>query len=113
MSTQGSPYEVRCPRCDVSFAVETRRCIHCGGPTSASDSLPSIGFAAGSSLPWNRPAETSTGAPEEIGVPGGGGSEVPEKAPISTGATLLRTFGSLIWVVAIVAFSILRSCNEG
>jgi hypothetical protein len=28
-----SPYEVRCPRCDVSFPVETRKCIHCGGPT--------------------------------------------------------------------------------
>lgn len=30
---KGSPYEVRCPRCDVSFPVETRICIHCGGPT--------------------------------------------------------------------------------
>jgi hypothetical protein len=28
-----SPYEVRCPRCDVSFPTETRQCIHCGGPT--------------------------------------------------------------------------------
>jgi uncharacterized protein with PIN domain len=26
------PYEVRCLRCNTSFAPETRRCIHCGGP---------------------------------------------------------------------------------
>lgn len=29
-----SPYEVRCPRCDVSFPVGQRKCIHCGGSTS-------------------------------------------------------------------------------
>ena len=29
-----SPYEVRCLRCDVSFPVEQRKCLHCGGPTS-------------------------------------------------------------------------------
>lgn len=28
-------YEVRCPRCRTSFAPETRRCIHCGGPLEA------------------------------------------------------------------------------
>ena len=26
-------YEVRCPRCDVSFPAGTRTCFHCGGPT--------------------------------------------------------------------------------
>jgi len=26
-------YEVRCPRCDVTFPAETRKCFHCGGPT--------------------------------------------------------------------------------
>jgi ribosomal protein L37E len=25
-------YEVRCERCQCSFAPETRRCVHCGGP---------------------------------------------------------------------------------
>ena len=32
---KSSPYEVRCPRCDVSFAPETRTCVHCGGPTGS------------------------------------------------------------------------------
>ena len=30
---KASPYEVRCLRCDVSFPVGTRTCLHCGGPT--------------------------------------------------------------------------------
>ena len=111
MQRGSSPYEVRCPRCDVSFAVETRRCIHCGGPTAASDS-PRIGVESGSPLPWNRTQEDPARTPDEIGAPGGG-PEVPETAPTSLGATLLRSFGSLIWVVALVAFSILRSCSEG
>jgi hypothetical protein len=25
-------FEVHCPRCKTSFAVGTKRCIHCGGP---------------------------------------------------------------------------------
>ena len=113
MDTQGSSYEVRCPRCDVSFPVETRRCIHCGGPTAASASPPPMAVETVSSFPWSRPQETPTGAPEDGAAPGGGGgSELPEEAPTSTGATLLRTFGSLIWVVALVAFSILRSCSD-
>ncbi len=29
-STPGTPYEVRCERCRVSFPLGTRRCIHCG-----------------------------------------------------------------------------------
>lgn len=114
MDTQGSSYEVRCPRCDVSFPVETRRCIHCGGPTAASASPPPMAVETVSSFPWNRPQETPTGAPEDgaAAPAGGGGSELPEEAPTSIGATLLRTFGSLIWVVALVAFSILRSCSD-
>ena len=26
-----TPYEVYCPHCRVTFAVGTRRCVHCGG----------------------------------------------------------------------------------
>jgi len=31
--SKASPYEVRCARCDVSFPVEAKTCMHCGGPT--------------------------------------------------------------------------------
>jgi hypothetical protein len=95
---KGSPYEVRCPRCDVSFPVETRRCVHCGGPTVASDAPPPIAVDTGATT-----------------VPGSGSAdavEVPEEPAPGLGATLLRTFGSLFWVIALVAFSILRSCGE-
>jgi hypothetical protein len=30
-----NPYEVRCERCGTSFAPETKRCVHCGGPLGA------------------------------------------------------------------------------
>jgi hypothetical protein len=33
MRSKPPAYEVRCPRCDVSFPPQTRTCIHCGGPT--------------------------------------------------------------------------------
>ena len=33
MSSKPPAYEVRCPRCDVTFPAETRTCFHCGGPT--------------------------------------------------------------------------------
>lgn len=117
MRGKGSPYEVRCSRCDVSFPVETRRCIHCGGPTVASDSAP-VGVDPGSSFPWSRPQPDSSTAPTReaaapVGVGPGPASELPEEAPPSVASSLLRTFGSLFWVIALVGFSILRSCSEG
>lgn len=29
------PYEVRCHRCQCSFAPGTKQCLHCGGPLGA------------------------------------------------------------------------------
>ncbi len=121
---QGSPYEVRCPRCDVSFPVGTRRCIHCGGATAASDVPVPAAIETGATSPWIRTApgplgDTSptgaAGGPGPTGGPGplgGDALEVPDEAAPSFGTTLLRTFGSLFWVIALVAFSILRSCGE-
>ena len=34
MESPTSPYEVRCSRCDVTFPIGTRQCIHCGGAIS-------------------------------------------------------------------------------
>lgn len=117
----GSPYEVRCPRCDVSFPVETKRCVHCGGPTAAADAPAPIAIDSGATSPWIRTSEGApggagpagtVGAPSAPGNAGGDGLEVPEEAAPTLGATLLRTFGSLFWVIALIAFSILRSCGE-
>ncbi len=139
MRGTGSPYEVRCLRCDVSFPLETRRCIHCGGPTSssgassgavaglgatmpgplapASGTSPApIGVATDGPFPWSR-SRDSEALPSSRPAPGSGipGAELPEpdEAPQTTGAKLLRSLGSFIWIVALIGFSIVRSCSEG
>ena len=143
MRGTASPYEVRCLRCDVSFPLETRRCIHCGGPTSSSGAssgavaglgttMPGplaptsgtspapIGFETDGPFPWSRPRDSdalpsSRPAPGPSPVQGIPGAELPEsdEAPQTTGAKLLRSFGSLIWIVALIGISIARSCGEG
>jgi hypothetical protein len=52
-------YEVRCERCRTSFAPETRRCVHCGGPLGrgrAFGSVPS-GSTVGTSASTDEDAE--------------------------------------------------------
>ena len=41
-SKRPAAFEVYCDRCRVTFPVGTRRCLHCGGPTSASRGRPSL-----------------------------------------------------------------------
>ena len=63
MRDMGSPYEVRCLRCDVSFPLETRRCVHCGGPTA------STGAVAGLAEAMPGPLATASGtSPSPIGI---------------------------------------------
>lgn len=117
------PYEVRCPRCKVSFPVETRRCIHCGGATSAAPSTVGAGVSAGpidlggaegrASGPFGgatgaagSPTASPPFPPEEIDA-----AEGEAAGPVSWGASLLRSFGSLIWIGALVAFSMIRNCQ--
>lgn len=110
----GTPYEVRCHRCDVSFPVETRRCIHCGGPTAAAGQGITVTAFTGTveaptgSIPApHAPEPISAGGSDESGVPGG------KPAPQSVGAALLRSFGSLFWIIALIGFSLAKNCSEG
>lgn len=96
MQAGASAYEVRCPRCDVSFPVGTRRCLHCGGPTTA---------AAAGAVPTVTPGPFERSAEEEA-------SAGDEGAAGGFGGSLLRISGSLFWIVALVLFSILRNCGE-
>ena len=41
-SDSGTPHEVHCDRCRVSFPVGTRSCIHCGGAIGGKRRLPRI-----------------------------------------------------------------------
>ena len=40
--SQAAAYEVRCPNCQTSFAPETKRCVHCGGPLGRGRILASV-----------------------------------------------------------------------
>ena len=108
-------YEVRCSRCDVSFPVETRRCIHCGGPTGgptgradqilAIDSIGAAGEMSGKVF-----MEPTSAMPEldERGL------EVAEesKSPVRS---LIRSLGGFVWIIVLVGFTLARTCggNDG
>ena len=67
-------YEVRCPRCRTSFAPETRRCVHCGGPVQAGRIVAST---SGSGRPPTEPQsgvlpEDPDEAQEELALGGRG-----------------------------------------
>ena len=90
--TTSTVYEVRCERCRTSFAPETKRCIHCGGP---------LGRGIGALL---RPGAAPDGR--------AAGPDVEAEAEEET----LQVPGrSLLWVVTAVlalGISLLRACME-
>ncbi len=106
-------YEVRCPRCDVSFPPETRRCVHCGGKTGQARS----GVARAV-----RPAALgdSTDLPSiAVGMDVDGQPirtqpliEDSEEETTSRGGWA-RSAMTLLWVAAAIGFSALRACQEG
>lgn len=120
-------YEVRCPRCDVSFPVETKVCIHCGGRTAPPDEAGRRGAVAAAAIDWTH--ETSGDSPFSIesaraerGVGSDGtqddGSRTivfdadPEDEPPTTSRSILSSLGGLIWIVLLIGFSIARSCGQ-
>ena len=143
-----SPYEVRCSRCEVSFPVETKTCMHCGGPTGApgrffavnpllSSAAPSktadfqTEVVAGSGELTHAPIEPSKESPFSHGDAfdqdtysgarkkrqSGGEAEgqvlAEDEEQASTGRSLLNSIGGVIWVILLVGFSLVRSCESG
>ncbi len=88
MQTQGprTPYEVYCHRCRVTFAPDTKRCVHCGDRLTRSRVQPEL------LLP--PPLEASQGLPEEENSP-----RRSRFSPIS-----------ILWIVAALAVGIQRAC---
>jgi len=85
-------YEVYCGPCRVTFPVGTRRCIHCGGPTSAAP---------------------RSGSPLRLGTS-------PLEAPVEeTGAELepelarrrMLSPATLLWIALIVGGYLVRACS--
>ena len=115
MRSNASPYEVRCPRCDVSFPPETRKCVHCGGPTTKKGAA-TIEHWAPADLDRKTAGNSSPIEPEpspifstEMGQP----QTEDGEGESSLLRTLLRSFGSLIWIILLVAFTLARNCGEG
>lgn len=90
--TTSNVYEVRCERCRTSFAPETKRCIHCGGP---------LGRGIGALL---QPGAAPNGRAAEPDAE----AEVEEEIVQVPGRNLL-------WIVTAVlalGVSLLRACME-
>jgi len=89
-------YEVRCERCKTSFAPETKRCLHCGGPLHSGRIVASRGGGEEPSEPVSGPLPDDPDQAQEDLMGGGR--------------------GRLIWIVTAilaVAGSVARSCQGG
>lgn len=133
---KSSPYEVRCPNCDVSFPVETRTCLHCGGktteagaffdmedPVEFSTGVGADGYEISSSRPSEQDAsqvDAPFGVLHEAGIfrddsrsePENDRAYQEEAEPPGFVQTLMRSAGSFIWVLLLIAFSLSRSCGD-
>jgi hypothetical protein len=108
--TTESQYEVRCPSCDVTFPIGTKKCMHCGGRTG-----PSHIRVAERALPYS-----PIGGGEAVGD--AGSPPTHDLEPLSQGSLhddesaprrgLLRSAGTLIWVLMLVGFSLMRACTD-
>lgn len=123
-TSEGVPaYEVRCPRCDVSFPIETRTCIHCGGSTGPAarsvattqleDALAELGIETRESDDGYSIEEHAfpTGSGSPSGESANEGPLVQDDAGPRLGRSLLRSMPSLIWFVLLIAFYLARSCG--
>jgi hypothetical protein len=122
MRSTAKQYEVRCAHCDVTFPVETRTCIHCGGATSeAADSsgaepdfqfdsrFEDEGVLVRTSDAPARSDSIRPPSPQEIPLED---QDADSEAP-GVGRSILGSMGSLIWVALLIAFSLSgRLCGE-
>ena len=86
-ATPANPYEVYCTRCNVSFPVGTRVCVHCGQP---------IGRVAAVAGALRSPGPIDEEPQEEL-------------PPTRSVAFSPMTF---VWLLAAVATVIYRSCQQ-
>jgi hypothetical protein len=88
-----TPYEVYCFHCRVTYPVEARRCLHCGGPL----------FGHG-----ERAGAGPLGAPGPgLPVPAG---EDAEEGPV----LMVRRFGGLaIWAIVALGAVLQSVCHRG
>ncbi len=92
-----SEFEVRCPRCRVSFPLGTRSCLHCGGRTRKATSPPQM-------------LEMAVSTAEEAPLPPVEGADEREE---SVRQSPFRMVTGFIWLALAVAGSMYRLCAAG
>jgi hypothetical protein len=123
MKSSAPTFEVRCAHCDVTFPVETRRCIHCGRAIHSRDqggALVSIadsdwesGWELGGESGGESDRETGVRSPKPIDVmsnPVEHEGEVSDE-PSSIGRSIIRSLGGFIWVIVLIGFTLARNCG--
>jgi len=106
-----SRYESRCPSCNVTFPIETKVCIHCGGRTAPS----MVHF------PDPPPAPSKGGDAARIAMEMRGRSEAPVQGHVlaedvddePVRVSPLRSLITIVWVALAIGVSLLRACGEG
>ena len=107
MDSPTSPYEVRCPRCDVSYPVETRKCVHCGGRTGSVEQAVTL-----ESLMHPSTAPIEDFSDSEFEVPDQEERELEASdEPSSIGRSLIRSLGGFVWVIVLIGFTLARNCG--
>ena len=101
-------YEVRCLRCDVSFPVGQKKCIHCGGSTSSGSQT----RRQPAPIEWDGMPSTESPAEAESSLgPSLQDQDEPEAPQGRFG--FLRGGMTLVWIVLAGLYSIMRACAEG
>ena len=95
--SENEAYEVRCERCQTSFAAEWKQCVHCGGPLGRGSIFRALTRRESDPMEGHMPSpfEPDQGS-EEVEIQGRG--------------------RNLIWVItAVIAMlmSALRACGNG
>jgi hypothetical protein len=89
----------------VTFPVETRTCIHCGGPTSASGGHAALDLEMQPigldpvAVPPSRTGPTPVEPEEDAGTS-------------SIFRSILNSLGAVVWIALFVIFSLARQCGE-
>jgi hypothetical protein len=88
-----TPYEVYCFRCRVTFPVEARRCLHCGGTVYGREQRAPVGPQPAPSLGFPAPA-----------------GEGAEDSPL---AMARRSGGLVVWALVALAAVLSHLCGRG
>lgn len=94
---ESSVYEVRCPTCDVSAPLGTRRCMHCGGPMIEGGAVVLSGRAPESLQEVILRHERA------------GGDDAIEEEQAAPRSGFSRGVG-LLWILMLIAVSVYRQC---